>query len=163
MKSEADIFSLANIYGFSNMTTNSTASTWIMDGEIVKVFYFLFDLGYTMLIIWCIFSLKVYSKIINKSIEKKMHYTKTYALELRGVPYENINDYATEEDIIAHFEEIFGKIHEVSFIRNYGSMFDKFIEAAKLARRLELEEEKATLLISTGKKASERAVINLRK
>jgi hypothetical protein len=92
-----------------------------------------------------------------------MNYTRKYALELRGVPYNNIKDYATEEQIIAHFEEVFGKVHEVSFIRNFGSLIDKFMEAAKLARHLELEEEKATLLISEGKKASEKAVINLRR
>jgi hypothetical protein len=37
------------------------------------------------------------------------------------------------------------------------------MDAARLARHLELEEEKATLLISEGKKASEKAVINLRR
>jgi hypothetical protein len=41
--------------------------------------------------------LKVFSKIINRSIERKMNYTRKYALELRGVPYNNIKDFATEE------------------------------------------------------------------
>lgn len=27
-----DLFTLANIYGFKNMTTNSTAGTWLEDG-----------------------------------------------------------------------------------------------------------------------------------
>jgi hypothetical protein len=63
----------------------------------VKIFYYFFDLGYSCLIVWCIFVLKVFSKIINRSIERKMNYTRKYALELRGVPYNNIKDFATEE------------------------------------------------------------------
>ena len=45
----------------------------------------------------CIFAFKVFSQIINKSVEKRMKFTKTFAIEIKGVPYIDHYNYATEE------------------------------------------------------------------
>ena len=67
-----------------------------------------------------------------------MNYAKTFTIEVKGVPYVDPNYYATEDMVKAHFQETFGKVHEVSFIRNFGTMFDEYLKLADIARQLEL-------------------------
>jgi hypothetical protein len=54
-----------------------------------------------------------------------------------------------------HFEQLFGEVHEVSFIRNFGSVIDRYLIAARKYRHFEIEEEKAIVLIEEGKKGNE--------
>jgi hypothetical protein len=68
MVSYVDYFTLANSYGFENMTTDSKAGTWVNDLTIIKSFYYFFDLGGSTLIVFFIFVFKVYSSVIRKSV-----------------------------------------------------------------------------------------------
>ena len=63
-----DYITLANTYGFSNMTSNISASTWISDIKVKKTFYYFFDFGYSALIVFWIFIFKVFSSVIKEQI-----------------------------------------------------------------------------------------------
>lgn len=81
-----DYTTLANSYGFDNMTSNSSAATWVGDITAKKTFYYFFDLGYSSFIVCCIFILKVFADVVKNQVRRKAPLAKHYAIEVSGLP-----------------------------------------------------------------------------
>ena len=79
------------------MTTDSKAATWISDAKTEKIFDYFFDLGYSAMTALCLFMLKVYLSFIMSRVQKRMKYARNYTLEIKGVPYINHENFATED------------------------------------------------------------------
>lgn len=68
--SALDYTTLANIYGFANMTENPDAANWVDDIETTKYFYYFYDFGISALLIISLFLYKVNVYIMKRNIRK---------------------------------------------------------------------------------------------
>lgn len=104
MVSYIDYTTLANIYGFKNLTTDPDAADWVEDGRELKYYYYFFDFSYSGAIIFAIFLFKVYVSVLKKAIRQKSSYAKLYAIEVSGFPRKgDMKKIPKESDLAKHF------------------------------------------------------------
>ena len=71
IRSWIDYTTIANFHGFSNMTSNSKAATWVSDSSTNATTYFFIDVGCTLLLILLIFLMKVYINLLMEKLKKE--------------------------------------------------------------------------------------------
>jgi len=68
-----------------------------------------------------------------------------YAVEVRGFPPYRSLGAPTERELKYHFQNLFGPVYECSFVRNFGSFLETYMDVEEKLAEVELLEEKAFL------------------
>ncbi|CDW73565.1 trna methyltransferase [Stylonychia lemnae] len=146
METYLDFISLANFYGYSNMTTNENAKGWNQKWDEWKYMYYYIDLICTTVIFIMLIFMKMKIKIEAKKIKRQFSNNYRAVVQVNLIQQLKIIDDQIEEiDIRNHFQS-FGMIMHVSLIRDVNQTLHQFTSAGIRQRQLQMIKAKKELI-----------------
>ena len=117
--SKGNLFTISNFKGYTNFTKDAQAVNWVAEQDDDFVLYMFLDTVLTITIASWILFFKVFTGVVDESINKDDVQASIYAVEVRGLPSTKDEGAPNESELKNHFSK-FGPVHSVAFIRNLG-------------------------------------------